>query len=308
MEAVTNIMPVYLQPISRRRFLQRLGVAGAAVALGADAFAARRAKDENSWAILSDIHLAADRSKLGRGINMAEHFEIVSRELLALPKGPAGIFINGDCAFNSGETEDYATLGELLQPLREDNMPICLAMGNHDNREHFWTTFRDETKNTKQVPGRQTFLLRTRQVNWFVLDSLEKTLSTPGLLGDEQLRWLARTLDDNRKKPAIVFVHHNPGAREANDLKDTVAFLEVIRPRKQVKAYVFGHTHTWKVSQDESGIHFINLPPVAYVFHEGDPSGWVHATMAADAMRLELRCVDQTHKAHGQIFDLKWRV
>ena len=90
-------------------------------------------------------------------------------------------------------------------------------------------------------------------------------------------------------------------------LKDTVALLEVIRPRKQVKAYIFGHTHKWTVSQDESGIHLINLPPVAYIFHEGDPAGWVHARLERKGMQLELRCVDATHKDHGQIVELKWR-
>src|SRR4026208_346745 len=106
-------MPVRLPPISRRRFLKGLGVAGAGVALGQKAFAARRETDENSWALLADTHLAADRSKLGRGINMAQHFETVSREFLALPKRPAAIFIDGDCAFNSGETADYAAVKEL---------------------------------------------------------------------------------------------------------------------------------------------------------------------------------------------------
>ena len=184
------------------------------MALGQDAFAARRSTDKNSWAFCPDIHLAADRATIGRHIDMAEHFETVSRELLALPQRPAGIFISGDCAFNSGESQDYATVEELLRPIRQDKMPICLTMGNHDNREHFWATLREERKHSKQVPGRQTLLLRTRHVNFVMLDSLERTLSTPGLLGEEQLKWLARTLDENRSKPAIVFIHHNPGTNE----------------------------------------------------------------------------------------------
>jgi 3',5'-cyclic AMP phosphodiesterase CpdA len=278
------------------------------VALGQNAFAARRETDENSWALLADTHLAADRSKLGRGINMAQHFDTVSRELLALPKRPAATFIDGDCAFNSGETADYAAVKELLRPIREDKIPVWLGMGNHDNRERFWGVFRNGRRANKSVEGREAEMVRARQVNWFILDSLEKTLSTPGLLGGQQLQWLAKTLDENRKKPAIVLVHHQPGTGQDNGLKDTAAFLEVIRPRTQVKAYIFGHTHTWKLRQDESGIHLINLPPVAYVFHEGDPSGWVHAKLRHDGMQLELRCIDQTHKAHGQVVDLQWRV
>jgi hypothetical protein len=51
----------------------------------------------------------------------------------------------------------------------------------------------------------------------------------------------------------------------------------------------------------------VNLPPVAYIFQQGDPAGWVHATTRHDGLRMELRCVDNTHKDHGQVVDLKWR-
>jgi 3',5'-cyclic AMP phosphodiesterase CpdA len=264
--------------------------------------AAARPVDPNFWALLSDIHIAADRTKVARGINMTEHFQTVAHELSALPKRPAGVIVNGDCAYNSGEKADYAQVAELLEPLRQDDMSIHLALGNHDHRERFWEVLEKTTK--RPLQDRQVALLKTP----LVLDSLETTLSTPGLLGQEQLDWLARTLDANPDKPALVMVHHNPGVLGGNmGLKDTVAFFDVIRPRKQVKAYIYGHTHTWKLEQDTSGIHLINLPPVAYLFHEGDPAGWVRVTVEEKAFRLELRCIDTTHKSHGQTWNLKWR-
>jgi Icc protein len=300
-------MPIHLAPISRRRFLARSLSAAAAVSLNPRLLASAKRTDENSWALLSDIHLAADREKLGRGINMADHFTNVSRELLALPKRPAGVFINGDCAFNSGEAGDYALVAELLRPIREDQMPVHLALGNHDNRERFWEAFQDEKNAKRPLIDKQAALLPTARVNWVVLDSLETTLSTPGLLGHEQLDWLAETLDANRHKPAIVLIHHNPGISGNIGLKDTVALFEVIRPRKQVKAYIYGHTHRWGVEKDDTGLHLINLPPVAYLFQEGDPAGWVHTTIEKNGMRLELRCIDTKHKSHGETHDLKWR-
>jgi len=158
------------------------------------------------------------------------------------------------------------------------------------------------------VAERQTALLKTPKVNWFILDSLEKTQATPGFLGQEQLDWLGKALDKNSDTPAIVLIHHNPGITGGNmGLKDTLALFDVIRPRKQVKAYIYGHTHHWSVEKDESGIHLINLPPVAYVFKAGEPSGWVHATMLEKGMRLELRSLDHSHNPHGQIVELDWR-
>ncbi len=301
-------MPIHLPPISRRQFLARSLAAGAGLVLGPELLAASKLADPNSWALLSDTHLTADRALFARGINMTGHFQIVSRELVALPKRPAGMFITGDCAYSSGQKADYAVLADLLTPIRAQQVPVHLALGNHDNRERFWEAFEEEKAAKRPVTDRQVALLRTPQVNWFVLDSLEKTLSTPGVLGHDQLDWLAKSLDANRDKPALVLVHHNPGISSGQKgLSDTIEFFEVIRPRRQVKAYIYGHTHAWGVQQEDSGIHLINLPPVGYVFRKDDPAGWVHATVQPSGMKLELRCVDPAHRDHGRVIPLQWR-
>ena len=301
-------MPIHLPPITRRQFLMRSLAAGAGLAMGPELRAAMRRTDPDSWALFSDIHIAGDRMKEARGINMADHLAIASREVLALPKRPAGVFVLGDCAFNSGEKADYALVSELLQPIRKDEMPVHLALGNHDHRERFWEALQEEKAAQRPLADKQATLLHGKRANWFILDSLETTLQTPGLIGREQLDWLAQALDANPSLPAVVMVHHNPGkVGNVSGLKDTESLFEIIRPRKQVKAYVFGHTHHWHVKPDPSGIHLVNLPPVAYLFQEGDPAGWVHATLKAESMRLELRCLDQTHKEHGRVLDLKWR-
>ncbi len=301
-------MPIHLPAISRRQFLLRALAGSAALALSPSLLAASKRADPNSWALLSDIHLSADATRVARGINMTDHFARVSREVLALRKLPARVFITGDCAYNNGEVDDYGRLAALLEPIRAGQVPVTVALGNHDNRERFWEALQEQKAAKRPLADRQVALVQTPRANWFVLDSLEKTLSTPGLLGREQLDWLASTLDANRRKPAVVLLHHNPGTMaNVSGLKDTEALFEILRPRKQVKAYIFGHTHVWKVEQDPSGIHLINLPPVAYIFREGDPAGWVHATLERKGIRLELRCVDPSHKAQGQVVKLQWR-
>jgi 3',5'-cyclic AMP phosphodiesterase CpdA len=185
---------------------------------------------------------------------------------------------------------------------------LNLALGNHDHRENFWAALESQKATKRPLVDKQVALIKSKHVNWFMLDSLEKTLQTPGALGEAQSRWLAATLDANRKTPAVIVVHHNPGVdNKIGGLKDTDALWEIIRPRPQVKAWVYGHTHNWKVTPDVSGIHLVNLPPVSYIFREGDPAGWIHATTRPDGMRLELRTVDPSHKAQGQVVDLKWR-
>ena len=246
-------MPIHLPAISRRQFLLRSLAGGAALALSPRLLAAAKRTDPNSWALLADIHIAADRTQIARGINMTDHLTKVSTELLALPKNPAGVFIAGDCAYNSGQPGDYRQVADLLQPIREGQLPVCLALGNHDNRERFWDALPQEKAAQRPLADRQVALLRTPRANWFVLDSLETTLSTPGLLGQAQLDWLAKSLDANPDKPALVLLHHNPGTiAKVGGLKDTDALFAVIRPRKQVKAYIFGHTHFWHVGRTKA--------------------------------------------------------
>jgi 3',5'-cyclic-AMP phosphodiesterase len=302
-------MPIHLPPISRRRFLASSLTASAGLLLNRNLLAKERKPDPNAWALVSDIHLAADRQKLGRGINMADNFVKVAKEIIDPIRRPSAMLISGDLAFNSGETGDYATVTELLQPIRESGIPIHLTLGNHDQRERFWDALAQIKAAKRPVADHQAALLRAPRANWFVLDSLEKTLSTPGLLGEAQLKWLAKTLDENKDKPALVVAHHNlsaSGGRPAG-LKDAEQLLEIIRPRKHVKAYFYGHTHNWGLEQDTSGIHLINLLPTAYLFQEGQPNGWVHAVLERKGIRLELRCLDSKHPAHGETHDLKWR-
>ena len=172
-------MPIHLQAISRRQFLHRTLAGGTALALSPSLLADAKSTDPNSWALLADPHLAADRG-------------LVFRELLALPKRPAGVFVAGDCAYNSGQVSDYALVADLLEPIRAAQMPVHLALGNHDNRERFWEALRAEKETPRPLADRQVALLRTPLANWFVLDSLETTQSTPGLLGrDNWIGWRA---------------------------------------------------------------------------------------------------------------------
>lgn len=301
-------MPIQLSPISRRSFLRRALLAGAGLTLAPQLHAAMRRTDAASFALLADTHIAAEPAKVHRGVKMSEHFRAVAREIVGLPERAARVFIVGDCAFSAGEVADYAQLSSLLDPLRADGLNLTLALGNHDQRENFWTALESQKAARRPIAQKQVAFIKTKYLNWLVLDSLEKTLQTPGALGDDQLQWVEKTLDANQKMPTVIVVHHNPGEdNKIGGLKDTEALLEILRPRKQVKAWIYGHTHNWKATEDSSGIHLVNLPPVSYIFREGDPAGWIHATTRPDGMKLELRAIDPGHKAHGQVVDLKWR-
>lgn len=317
-------MPITLPPISRRKFLAGTMTAGAALLARRYSFGAPAAVvDPHRIALLSDIHIPADQRVTSRGVNMADHLRQACAEVLQLDKAPACAIVNGDCAYLKGLSDDYATLIELVRPLREAGIPLHMAMGNHDLRDNFWKALPADESRAKALADRQVLVFETPRANWIMLDSLEKTNSTPGLLGAVQLEWLAKTLDERASKPAIVMVHHNvpyvnapavtqPATTPAifklkpTNLIDSKALLDVLLPRKQVKALFYGHTHVWHVEKRE-GLHVINLPAVAYVFTPGQPSAWVDAHLAENGMSLELRCLDPKHAWHGQKHELEWR-
>jgi 3',5'-cyclic-AMP phosphodiesterase len=309
--AYFSAVPVYLPPISRRRFLTGSFAAAAALALGQGCASPKGKADEHSVALLSDTHIAANPEQIERTVNLTHNLKAVTDEVLAWPQRPGMVFINGDLAFNSGTKPDYAAVLGLLRPLREEGMPIHLGMGNHDDRGNFWQVLRDSKTVQPRLPGRQAAIVRAREANWFVLDSLIQTLTAPGLLGEAQRAWLAAALDANADKPALIMIHHHPAplvaGKTKSGLEDVAELFAILRPRRQVKAWFFGHTHRWDVRQDESGIHLVNLPPTSYLFEQGRPNGWVHAAVQDGGARLELRCLDHAHKDHGQVVNLAWR-
>lgn len=301
-------MPIHLPPISRRKFLTRTLTAVAGLALAPRLLAANKNVDPDFWALLSDTHIDANRARVAHGCNMTYHLEAVTLDLITQRTLPAAVFVTGDCAFDDGEVDDYGNFSSLIKPLREAGMPVHLTLGNHDNRERFWDALTAERTAHRPLADRQAMFLPSPRANWFMLDSLERTRYTPGLVGPEQLDWLAETLDANTTKPALIMVHHDPGfLGKVGGLRDTEALFKVIRPRRQVKAVIYGHTHDWHLRQDKTGIHLVNLPPTSYVFEEGKPSGWVRATVGDDQMQIELRCVDPTHRLNGETRTLYWR-
>jgi 3',5'-cyclic-AMP phosphodiesterase len=303
-------MPIFLPQISRRQFLKRAALAGAAVALAPHSYARNYGKprDKNTFVFFSDTHIAADAAKINLDVNMTDHLVACVGELDAWPVKPAAVIVNGDLAFQTGAIEDYAQFGKLIEPLRAI-APIHLSLGNHDDRENFWNAFPQDATVQSSNLHRQATVFSGENANWFLLDTLDVTAKAPGELGASQLDWLAHELDSRPDKQAIVVPHHNPQfGKITTGLLDTPALMAVLAPRHQVKALVFGHTHVWSVTQHDSGIHLINLPPTSYLFKPGPPSGWVRATIGSDGAEFELRCLDPKHPEHAQVKSLKWRV
>lgn len=325
-------MSHHLSRFSRRQFLATTA-AGAALAWRRSCWAGSSLVDPQRFVLLSDTHVWEDRQHLKSGVKPADHFILARDEILALQPRPAGLVINGDCACLEGHAADYAVLRELLEPVRRAGIPLHFVLGNHDHRQTFCTSFKELLPAASPVADKLVSLVETPAANWVLLDSLDHTSVTPGLLGRAQLDWLAATLDAHAGRPAIIMAHHDlaatpaaspsPPAAPAKPVKpgepsqpkapakntgllDTAELLKVLLPRKQVKLYFYGHTHRWGHSQ-RGGLPLFNLPTLVWVFDAQQPRGWVDAHLRADGISCELHALDKTHPAHGQCWNIAWR-
>ena len=304
-------MPIHLLPdpgrLDRREFLAGLAAAGAGLAAGCSGRAGSRGNAAGWYAWLADLHLAADPRTTMHGQVMADNLRAVLDDILAASDPPQGVLIDGDLAQTDGQPGDYRALLGAISPLRNAGIPIHLALGNHDDRDTFRAVLGDRAGAADPaMVAKHVGVVEGPGLRFLILDSLDRVNATAGVLGDRQRAWLADQLDAASGTPTIVFVHHHLDAHQRSALNDTEALLAILRPRRQAKAVVFGHTHVWE-TRVEDGLHLINLPAVGYRFQARQPLGWCLFRPASDGGELELRCIGGDRKQDRRRIPLRWR-
>lgn len=304
-------MPLHTVPLSRRRFLAQGAAAVAGLTVLRSGWAAEAGKNPNLFALLSDTHIPASPDVAARDTNMTANLQQVVREVTALPTGPAGVILNGDCAYLKGLPEDYANLARCVAPLSEAGLPLHVTMGNHDDRGPLYDALRAQKPERPLLDSKHVTIIESPHANWFLLDSLTQVNVVTGELGVQQREWLAKALASRPDKPALVMAHHTPQFEPPAEgqpwtgIKDTAEFLELLSAHRHVKAFLFGHSHNWSITQRDR-LQLINLPPVAYVFAKGKPNGWVLADVRENGLQLELRTIDPAHPQHRERVELTW--
>lgn len=300
-------MPISFPPLSRRQWIK-----GSLAAAIAPRFAvAASEQDPELWVLFSDTHIAADVKLEARGTVMGDNMARCVNQVLDIGQKPFGVLVNGDCAYLDGQQADYDTFVKLIEPLRDAAIQVHCTLGNHDDRKHFIGAMTGP-EDPRPVEGKHVEVLSSATMNWVLLDSLKEVNKVPGELGAAQLGWLDRVLASSPDKPTVVMAHHNPQGpvpegKKPGGLLDSDAMFEVLAKHKKVKAFVYGHSHNWEHKRHEkTGLHLVNLPPVAYVFSPDRPNGWVAARATAQKLELELRALNPAHDQHGQKVEIAW--
>lgn len=301
-------MPLSLSPITRRRFLQVVG-AGVGWLAVRPSFAA--GTDAHRVALLSDTHIPDSPDIVDLHCNMTDRLRTVVKEVANLDPRPVCALVNGDLTWKLGTPREYARFAAEIEPLQKVNVPLHLALGNHDARAAFLDGVKAAQPKDRPVDGKHVLVVELPRVDLVLLDSLEPKLGgKAGECGPAQLKWLSQALDHNATKPAVVFVHHHPvwwpPEGKAVALVDTTALWEVLKSHARVKAHFFGHTHSWRLDKKD-GIHLVNLPAVGYAFQPNEVTGWVDMRITDNSATLTVHSLDAKHPQHTKSTELAWR-
>lgn len=262
--------------------------------------------DEGLIAILNDKHIGAQQAA---DAAIPTNLRSTIEWLLALPKRPAAVIINGDLALKDGRRGDYERFAKLIAPLQTAGLPLHLTMGNHDDRAVFYEVLK---QSSSAVESKFVSMVELTGVNMFLLDSLKATMVTQGLLGEAQLEWLLKLLDAHVDKPALLFAHHNPrlGGEPLHfpgGLEDSEPLWQAISTRKHVKAYIHGHIHHRNFFEHE-GIHILNTPATSYVADKKtSTTGWTMLRLTPDGAEATTHTHQADHAWNGVKVPLRWR-
>lgn len=295
-------------PLSRRRFFLLTGLATLAYPLRG--LAALDTSGGDEVVILNDIHLTGiPEEKIPANARAdGEHLRTAVQQILALPKKPAAVIVNGDLALQVGTAADYAVVRALLAPLRDAGIPVHLTLGNHDVRDVFTQAFPEMKSASALKEHRHNGVIDLPSTRLILLDTLDQTPGPGGKLGAEQIAWMLAKIDEVPAKQVVLVGHHNPQvggdtSHYKGGLADTADFWPELAKRPQVKAYVHGHTHEWTQAK-ENDIHIVSTIACAYVFNANtNATGWTAARFNAHGFQLKLHTLEPDHAWSGET---KW--
>lgn len=185
---------------------------------------------------ISDLHLDGDARATDRAARTVAYLNSLTRQ-------PDAVLVTGDIA-DHGAREEYRLAARLLSDL---TAPHVTCPGNHDDR----TAYREVLLDAAAGAASREPVNRLHLVGGHALLMCDSTIpgEDAGLLDEETLSWLERTLDDLGDTPALPAFHHPPAVihhpyLDSTNLTNAARLTEVLAGRTNVPAILTGHAHT----------------------------------------------------------------
>ncbi len=205
---------------------------------------------------LSDTHLLPSGQETF-GINPGAYFKACLDSIQTLHGDAELIVLGGDLTYN-GQEEAYLEIADRLGGFP---IPALFIPGNHDDRDLMSALL---TGVEKDGLG---FLHQVRQTQagaFILLDTQSGPHDSQegqyGILCRERLDWLSDRLEDNRDRPAYLFMHHPPFASglafmDQTRLRNPERLAELLNSHSNVRHIFLGHLHR-PISGSWMGIPF----------------------------------------------------
>lgn len=207
-------------------------------------------QDTITFVHLTDIHIGnPDVPDERLFSDTATALRRILGEIDAMTPRPDFIIVSGDLT-NRGDPGSYENLKRILAEADID-IPLVLAIGNHDTRPGFYQSMLGRTQNL-DAPFMHDIVLN--DVHIIVLDT-----TTPGFVGGsiepEQFIWLEQRLDSHADLPKLIVMHHGPHLDEQDPFTqwetiDTAATLQLrdLLAGRNVLGILSGHIHLDRAS------------------------------------------------------------
>ena len=210
-----------------------------------------------SFVHLTDLHIGnpnmTDEHLFSDTTQTLEH---VKSLIATLEPRPNFIVVSGDLT-NRGDRQSFVELKRLLADI---DIPMLLALGNHDTQEQFYEVMLEQPERGN---ARYHYAQDFDGLRVIVLDS-----SAPnkvfGTINPEQFEWLERELRADPELPKLVVVHHPPAPMhlpifdQINFATDDAAKLQAILEGRHVIGVLSGHVHYDQVSVRRGVPYFIS--------------------------------------------------
>jgi 3',5'-cyclic AMP phosphodiesterase CpdA len=190
---------------------------------------------------ITDTHIKAGGSIAYRRVDTLARLTACVHHLNALTPPPDIVVMSGDMV-DFGTPQEYAIARPELDRLA---MPYYVVPGNHDDREAMRTAFTDHA----YVP-REGFIHYAIEDYPIRLIGLDTTVTGQphGEMCEARIAWLSQTLDQDRQKPTLIFMHHPPfltGVEhmDRQNCRNSEALGALVERHDQVQMVLCGHVH-----------------------------------------------------------------
>lgn len=248
--------------MSIRKFVAFITFGFLIIQIGCSSYFVDEYEGEKFIAVISDVHISNDQSKVDRLSKLVDRINNGSNPTIER------LIITGDCVssvyadYQNGEAPNNNRLEKFVDCLKPINVPYYPVMGNHD--------FKIDKERDSDAPFDKTEIEQMEQI-WVETTGFQpyyeidyegwKLLFLNSMNGkyqnkhfdENQLEWLQKELQDD--SPALLFFHHpikTDNTRIWCKQKDLITqekepkFFSILSKYKNVIKGIFvGHGHMW---------------------------------------------------------------